>query len=46
MCGLGPQKAELVFRWLEGAPETPEKSQKKGQEDQGEVKELWGTPPS
>ena len=34
---------ELILRWLDGVPGSPGKSQKEGQEDQGEVKELRGT---
>ena len=31
---------------LEGVPGSPGKSQKEGQEDQGEIQELGGTPPA
>ena len=34
----------LKSRSLEGAPGSPGKSRKEGQEDQGELKELGGTP--
>ena len=37
---------EFILRWLEGVPGSPRKSQKEGQEDRGEVKELGGSPPT
>ena len=35
-------KEEPILRWLEVVPGSPRKGQKKGQENQGEVKELGG----
>ena len=36
--------SKLILRWLERIPASPWKSQRDGQEDQGEAKELRGTP--
>ena len=36
-------ETELILRWLEGVSGSPGRSQKEGQEDQGEVEELVGT---
>ena len=33
-----------TLRFLRGVPGGPVEGQGKGQEDQGEIKELWGTP--
>ena len=41
---LVTKHAELILRWLEGTLGSPRKSQKEGQEDQGEAKELVVTP--
>ena len=37
---------EMRIRWLDGVPESPRKSQKEGQEDQGTSKEQVGVTPS
>ena len=43
---LGIFKADPKINELGGVPEGPGEDQGQGQEDQGEVKELGGTPPS
>ena len=39
---IGPNASLIAIRWLEGIPESPWKSQTKGQEDMGEVKQARG----